>query len=74
MNSPRLNTSITVPLGSSNVTMSAIEGSGSFLRDVLMPLASVCLTKASRSSSGPSWKPSRVQAPRSPPPLRNTTE
>ena len=58
--SGRLNTSMTVPFGSSNVTISAIVGSGSFLRTVLMPWPAVCFSKASRSSSGPSWNPSRM--------------
>ena len=37
--SGRLNTSITVPFGSSKQTMSAIVGSGSFLRLVFTPAA-----------------------------------
>ena len=72
MNSPRLNTSITVPFGSSKLTISATEGSGFVLRSVLMPWAAVCFSNAPRSSSGPSWKPSRTHLEWSP--LRSTTE
>ena len=40
--------------------MSAIGRLGILLAPVLMPCAAVCFSNASRSSSGPSWKPSRT--------------
>ena len=57
----RLNTCMIVPFGSAKVTMSATEGSGSFLRSVLTPCAATCFSNASRSASGGAGKPSATQ-------------
>ena len=57
---------------SPKATMSEMVGSGSFSRRVFTPCACVCFSKASRSSSGPTWKPSRTHC--AAPPRRSTTE
>src|SRR5262252_1053848 len=59
--SPRLNTSMTVPFGSANDTISAIVGSASRLRSVLMPWPWTWRSNSPRSSSGAIWKPMRTQ-------------